>query len=59
MKMAKSVDRSRLGGRRSRRQTGTVPGERFGLMRDGGTQYSDLVPYNLVTPFLLDVDSHI
>ena len=57
--MAKSVDRSRLGGRRSRRQTGTVPGERFGLMRDGGTQYSDLVPYNLVTPFLLDVDSHI
>lgn len=57
--MTKSVDRSRLGGRRSRRQTGTVPGGRFGLMQDGATQIPYLVPYNLVTLFLLDVDSHI
>ena len=53
------VGRSRLHGRRSHRRIETVPGWRVGLIRDDMTQHSYLVPYNLVSSLLLDIDSHI
>ena len=57
--MQKIVGYSQLHGRQSRRRTRIVPRGSVGLVRDGYRHLLYLVPYNLVTPLLLDVDPHI